>query len=634
MHVVGTAGHVDHGKSSLVTRITGIDPDRLKEEKERHLTIDLGFAWATLPGGHEVGFVDVPGHQDFIENMLAGVGGIDLALLVVAADEGIMPQTREHLAILDLLEVERGVVVLTKVDLVTDHDWLALVEHDVEQMLVGTSLARAPIARVSAHTGEGIDGLLQLIERGLAMKKPLNMAGHGRLPIDRVFAMRGFGTVVTGTLLDGPLAVGDNLIVYPVGLPARIRGLQTHQRAIETAAPGSRVAVNLTGVPVDSLQRGDVLAQAGFGAGSAMLDAHVRVLAGAPAPLRHDQEVKFFVGASQRLAHLRILGEQDELAPGEEGWIQLLLESPVYVRRDDHFILRRPSPSATIAGGRILDPAPKWRHRKRDRGVALRLKRLLADDPAERVLQALHDRGAASLQQLLAPTGLAPGEALQAWTGLVDKGTIRLLTREGDAGHEMGVSLQTWSEWRNEVEAALVAYHRANPLRAGMQLEELRRQLDLGPDLFGLLVEGLEDASVVLEAGRVRLLDFEVKLSEQQQAQVKALVGVMREAGAKPPDAEEVKRRVAEPLFHYLVDQGTLVELPDGIVLLKTSYRSWVRQIETAMRERGPLTVAQIRDTLGTTRKYVLPLLARLDAEGVTVRQGDVRRLGEGERDR
>jgi selenocysteine-specific elongation factor len=198
----------------------------------------------------------------------------------------------------------------------------------------------------------------------------------------------------------------------------------------------------------------------------------------------------------------------------------------------------------------------------------------------------------------------------------------------------MGVSLQTWSQWRNEVEAALVAYHRANPLRAGMQLEELRRQLDLGPDLFGLLVEGLEDASVVLEAGRVRLLDFEVKLSEQQQAQVEALVGVMREAGAKPPDAEEVKRRVAEPLFHYLVDQGTLVELPDGIVLLKTSYRSWVRQIKTAMRERGPLTVAQIRDTLGTTRKYVLPLLARLDAEGVTVRQGDVRRLGEGERDR
>ncbi|MCZ7542658.1 MAG: selenocysteine-specific translation elongation factor [Anaerolineae bacterium] len=325
MHVIGTAGHVDHGKSALVRALTGINPDRLREEQEREMTIDLGFAWLTLPNGESVGIVDVPGHRDFIENMLAGVGGIDAALFVVAADEGVMPQTREHLAILDLLETQGGVIALTKRDLIHDPEWLELVTAEVSEAVDGTVLADAPIIPVSAHTGEGLEALVTALQSALAGRPPHPDRGRPRLWVDRVFTISGFGTVVTGTLTDGALAVGQEVVFLPEGLRGRVRGLQTHKAKIERALPGSRVAVNVSGVSKDQVRRGDLLTIPGWLRGTVLADVRFRHLPDASRPLRHNTEVKLFVGAAEVVARARLL-DAPELAPGQEGWLQLRLE--------------------------------------------------------------------------------------------------------------------------------------------------------------------------------------------------------------------------------------------------------------------------------------------------------------------
>jgi len=348
MRVIGTAGHVDHGKSTLVLALTGINPDRLREEQERQMTIDLGFAWMTLPAGEEVGIIDVPGHRDFIENMLAGVGGIDAALLVIAADEGVMPQTREHLAILDLLQVHRSVVALAKIDLVHEPHWLDLVREEIEQLLEHSGLSGSPIVPVSSTTGEGLEQLKHSLEQVLSAAAPRPDLGRPRLPVDRAFSIAGFGTVVTGTLVDGALEVGQEVQVLPGGQRARVRGLQTHKSPVQSAVVGSRVAANLTGIEVRQIRRGDVLVQPDSEQATTRLDVRFRLLADAPQRIRHNQAAKLFLGAAQRGARVRLLGAQ-ELSPGDQGWLQLELEEPVVARRGDHYILRRASPSATCA---------------------------------------------------------------------------------------------------------------------------------------------------------------------------------------------------------------------------------------------------------------------------------------------
>jgi selenocysteine-specific elongation factor len=426
LYVIGTAGHVDHGKSTLIEALTGIDPDRLAEEKERAMTIDLGFAWMRMEvagQSEEVGVVDVPGHRDFIENMLAGIGGIDLALFVVAADEGVMPQTSEHLAIVDLLGIPGGVVALTKVDLVDDPDWLELVTLDLQETLVGTVLEDAPIVAVSARTGQGLPQLHDEVASRLAATQPRPDLGRPRLPIDRVFTLPGFGTIVTGTLSGGHLSVGDAVDIQPGGLQGRIRGLQTHKTKRESAAPGTRVAVNVSGIDAVDLRRGLVLAHPESLRATVLVDASYRHLATAGVPLKHNVEVKFFSGAAEVMARTRVIGAR-RLEPGQSGWLQLALSEPVALDRGDRFILRRPSPGATLGGGWVLDPHPGRRHRRFQQVVLERMKTLSEGTPEELLLQRLERLQPVLPEVLFKKSSFAPGDAKEVWADLVSSGSV------------------------------------------------------------------------------------------------------------------------------------------------------------------------------------------------------------------
>ncbi|HEV2250450.1 MAG TPA: selenocysteine-specific translation elongation factor, partial [Candidatus Limnocylindria bacterium] len=461
IRVVGTAGHVDHGKSTLIRALTGIDPDRLREERERGMTIDLGFAWLTLPGGADVGIVDVPGHQDFIRNMLAGVGGIDAVILVIAADEGVMPQTREHLAILRLLGVERGVAALSKRDLVDD-EWAGLVRTEVRAALAGTPLADAPIVDVSANTRQGLDELLASLEGALGAAPLRRDLGRPRLPIDRAFTMTGFGTVVTGTLVDGTLRVGDEIELVPGGSWGRIRGLQTHRRAIDVARPGSRVAANLTGIDKEAIDRGMVLAHPGTIAPTAVVGTRLELLHGVSGPLEHDDVVRVHVGSAEAIARASVL-ERGAIEPGGRGWVQLRLASPLAVAVGDRLVVRRPSPSETLGGGAVADTSGE-RSRSRADAVAS-LERRSAPSPADRLLASFDlPRTPAEAGER---SGLDDATRDAALAALVADGRAVSL---GDAA----VSRDGFEALATRVERTVALTHRKAPLRAGASREEVR----------------------------------------------------------------------------------------------------------------------------------------------------------------
>ncbi len=502
MQVIGTAGHVDHGKSTLINRLTGINPDRLKQEQDREMTIELGFAWFELPNGEDVGVVDVPGHRDFIENMLAGVGGIDAALFVVAADEGVMPQTREHLAILDLLQIPAGVVALTKIDLVPDEDWLDLVEADLRDTLAGTVLADAPIVRVSAKTGAGLDDLVQALQEVLSQHPHRPDLGRPRLPVDRVFTLPGFGTIVTGTLTDGHLSVGDAIEILPTGIEGRIRELQTHKHSEAIAQPGSRTAVNITGVSVDQIRRGDMVVHPGTYQPSKMIDVWVTLLEDADAPLKHNAEVKFFLGAAEVMARVRLLGVK-ELQPGQEGFLQLMLQEPVVALRRDRFILRRPSPPATIGGGQVIDPHPKRRHKRFNTDRLDELAQLMVGTPEDVLLQTAQKLGAVSQESLIEHSGLEPGPAYEALAELLEKGA---LVEIGDK--KWLIPAEQLAQFESQILQTLGDYHRENPLHPGMPREQLKSKTGLTTDLLDSLLKRLSgQGELVTRNAQVRLAE-------------------------------------------------------------------------------------------------------------------------------
>ncbi len=620
-HVIGTAGHVDHGKSTLVQAMTGIDPDRLAEEKQREMTIDLGFAWLTLPSGRTVGIVDVPGHRDFIENMLAGVGGIDLALLVIAADEGVMPQTREHLAILDLLGVTNAVVALTKIDMVPDPEWLELVALDVSELLDQTALRDAPIVPVSARTGDGLPDLLTALDAALGKQPPRPDLGRPRLPIDRIFTISGFGTVVTGTLTGGSLHVGDEVVIQPRGLHARIRGLQSHKEAISSAQPGSRVAVNLSGVDRGDIQRGDVVTRPGTLRGTTLIDVQFRYLPDAGRPLQHNAEVKFFSGAAESVAHVRLVGNR-ELLPGEEGWLQLRLAQPLALDKRDRFILRYPSPAQTIGGGVVLDPHPPHRWRRFKPEVIARFETLAAGTPEDLVLHALQGETALTPADLAARTGLA-GSAIEA--------ALAALAGEGQVFELLSgswMALAAWQRLTGRMQAELAAYHQRNPLRLGMPREALRSRLGLSGKLFQPFVQRAVESGILVDAGTaLSLPEHRVTFTPAQQAAIDRLMREFQAQPTTPPATRDAAALVGEDVLAALFEQGRLVQVNEDVLFDADTYAELVRQVEQFIEREGSITVAQARDLFNTSRKYVLALLEHLDSIGVTRRTGDERVL-------
>ncbi len=630
MHVIGTAGHVDHGKSTLVQALTGTNPDRLKEEREREMTIDLGFAWLILPSGEEIGIVDVPGHRDFIENMLSGVAGIDAALFVIAADEGMMPQTVEHLAILDLLQVQGGVVALTKIDLIDDQDWLDLIEDDIHSALQGTVLATAPIVRVSAKTHQGLPELLERLSECLADRPPRPDLGRPRMPVDRVFTMAGFGTVVTGTLSDGSLHTGDEVEILPTSLRGRIRGLQTHKRKEDTAVPGSRTAINLSGVNVDQVRRGDVISHPGTYQPSRRIDVRFRLLKDITQPLTHDTRVKFFLGAAEIQARVRLLGS-DELLPGEEGWLQLELEQPVAAMRGDRYILRRPSPGETLGGGTVVDPHPKGRHKRFSEPELAQLDLLTRGTPAEVLLQSLTALGIAATQDVFIRSNLEESVAAQAAQELLTSGQMILLEDTPPLklnSHSLVTSQAYWDQLVHLALGELAAYHQNYPLRPGMPREELKSRLKLSPRIFSLLMHRLASAGQLEEIGSlVRQAGFEIRFTSLQQRAVDGLLKRFAASPFSPPTVKECIAEVGEDLYDAMVVGGLLHPVPPDVVFRQPDYELMVDEIRSLIGKNGSVTAAQLRDHLNTSRRYALAVLEYLDAHGITVRDGDVRRL-------
>ncbi len=616
MFVLGTAGHVDHGKSALIRALTGIDPDRLREEKERAMTIDLGFAWLKLPGGREIGIVDVPGHEHFIKNMLAGVGSIDLALLVVAANDGVMPQTREHLAILDLLGIKNGLVAVTKKDLV-DAEWLDLAIMEIEDLIKPTSLASSPIVAVSALTGEGLPELVSTIDRLLESIEPRKDTGRPRLPIDRIFAIAGAGTVVTGTLIDGSLSRGQAVELVPDRIKTRLRELQTHKAHIDIAAPGSRVAANIVGVATSQLKRGDVLTSPGWLKPTTLLDGKIHLLPSVSRPLRHNATVSFHTGTAEVTAKVRLL-ETDELKPGETGWAQFALKSPVATVKGDHFIIR--SPMATLGGGTVIDPHVS-RHRRLRPAVIESLEAKEKDTPQDIIMTTLEKGQPLTEVDLKKLSELASEEFGTVIGELVQLNNV---VEIGQGEDHLFFTSGGWERLVDKISGLVKDYHRKYPTRPGMPRAELSSRIKLTVQQFNSVREHLLRTDILAEAGaNLRLPSFKIQLTREQQAKIDNFLKSLSQNPHTPPGD-----LIPEPdLLNMLVEQGRVVKVSGTVVFDTATYTEMEHKIVAYTRERGKITLAEVRDMFHTSRKYAQALLEYLDEKQVTRRIGDERVL-------
>jgi selenocysteine-specific elongation factor len=607
MHVIGTAGHVDHGKSTLVQRLTGIDPDRFEEEKRRGLTIDLGFAWLTLPSGNEIGMVDVPGHERFIRNMLAGAGGVSICLFVVAANEGWMPQSAEHLSILDLLGISHGVVALTKSDIVDDAS-LESVRAVVSARLAASSLAGAPIVPCSGATGEGLDELVAVLDEVVAAAPAPADVGRPRLWVDRVFTISGAGTVVTGTLAGGSFASDDDVEVAPEGRAARIRRIQSHKKEVREIGPGNRVALNLAGLEKQGARRGDAIVRRAGWPSTSLADVELRIVPQDLAGFGHEVSEKgahiLHVGSAEAPVRLRLL-DSELLRSGESGLAELQLRDPLPLGRGDRFVLRDAGRVLTFGGGVVLDPRPARRARRGDPD-RLDLLQSLRSGSEEEALEAL----------VQAEGRMAAVEAL------FRSGAPNL----PDALPVLGGSV--WSptqleEVRRAVYSILEMHHRAEPLQKGMDREALRARVNLDPEEFDAVLAG--DKAVHQEGKWVRLATHRVALDPAQAEARAELVATLDATGFNPPLVRDLK--ADQSLLRALVESGDIVRIGEFFLSARRAAEARAR-VRQHIDEHGPATVAAIRDLLGTTRKYAVPLCEWLDSTGATVRRGDLRALG------
>jgi len=631
--IVGTAGHVDHGKSTLVKALTGTDPDRWEEEKRRGITIDLGFAELDLGGDVHAGFVDVPGHERFVKNMLAGAGGIDLVLLVIAADESIKPQTREHFEICRLLGIERGVIALTKSDLV-ERDVLDLVTLEIHEFVAGSFLEGAPVVPVSATTRQGLDGLLAELRRvGLeAPAKPADLPF--RLPIDRSFVIKGFGTVVTGTLIAGRIEAEQEVEIYPAGRRARVRGIQVHNRASDTAWAGQRTALNLAGVEAQELERGMMLAPPGLFAATSRLDAALELLPSSR-PLKNRARVHFHGWTAEAVAEVVLL-DRKELAPGDHGYAQLRLAEPGLFLPGDRFILRQFSPVVTIGGGVILDSHPS-RHPTGDEQGVRALRALKEGGPEELIEHHVGRDGEIPITSLVARTGLAPGKVLNLADKLAAEKRVRTLGRPpallADERH--------YQRLLQAVESSLERFHKSNPLVAGISREEMRTVLALrrGREtilpsvmLLNTLLQDLtEKGRIVIREDLVRLAGRGIEMTPEEAAAKEQIEKAFEKAGLAVPAAKEVlgelrvDRARADKLLKILLKEGTLVRVNEDLVFHSAALAALREMVQRRKAESNRIDVGIFKELTSLTRKYAIPLLEYLDRERVTRRAGNER---------
>lgn len=626
--IIGTAGHIDHGKTALIKALTGIDTDTLPQEKDRGVTIDIGFAYWK----DQVTIIDVPGHERFVKNMVTGVCSVDLALFVVAADDGAMPQTREHLGILNFLGVRRGVVALNKVDLV-EPEWTQLVEEDLRDLFGGTFLDGAPIVPVSAATGEGIETLRTLLEEEIGKVETRPDGGVFRLPVDRVFSVRGFGTVVTGTVLSGQVRVKDVVMLQPADQAVRVRGVQVHGRDLETARVGHRAAINLADVEVDQIARGDLLAQQGYFSSTYMLDARLRLLKDAPASLKNRARVHLHLGPRDVLARVVLL-EADELHPGESQLVQFRLEGRGVAARGDRFVIRRYSPVQTLGGGVVLDAQPV-KHRRFREDTLERLRGSEVEDPTRVLALRLKAAGfrADSARDLAAALGLSLPETNDRLQDLLDDGEAFGFRHAGEAVY---VHMASWQSLLTRITEALSTYHQANPLKAGVSHNELRPRVKGKPSagFFEHAIDHLLSETVLASVGPLlRLAEHRIRFSGDQGRIREEILDLLRAGRAAPPDLNEIGVHLAQDAAKVhavaaaMQAMGEIVRLDEHLVYPPRTLREIEQGLVGYLERNREMSVSAFRDLVGTTRKYAVPLLNYFDNKGVTVRKGDVRVL-------
>lgn len=632
--ILGTAGHIDHGKTSLIKAVTGIDTDRLKEEKLRGITIELGFASMDLPGGRHLGIVDVPGHEKFVKNMVAGAVGIDLVVMVIAADEGVMPQTREHLEICTLLGIKYGFVVLTKIDLV-DEEWLELVTEDVTGFIQGTFLENSPIVPVSSVTGQGIQDFVNTLDELSTRIPGRSSTGLFRLPVDRVFTMKGFGTVVTGTLISGQVRVGDTIMIYPSCITSKVRGIQVHNRSVSSSEAGLRTAINFQGLERAAIKRGEVLSSPGALKPSYMLDVSFHFLPSNKKPIKNRARIRFHTGTSEVLGVL-ILLDQDELSPGETAMAQIRLDSPVAVVKDDRFVIRSYSPMRTIGGGYILNPIPR-KHKRFKTEVIKGLKYINDNIPAEIISYHVNDSGyeGVSFSDLKIMTNMPDKILSNTLSGLLAERTIIQIDRE----KRIFIHRNNFERLKKETFKYLGDYHRANPLKAGMPKEELKSKFKYPPDskLFNLVLDHLiADKTIVAEENTVRLATHIISLEVDQADARERILKAYLDARLQPPYFKELSKtldidpRRGKDLLMLLVDEGLLVKTKEDLYFHVEAVNDLKRKLIAFLEVHGEITTSQFKEMTGASRKYMIPLLEYFDSKNVTIRVGDIRKLRRG----
>ncbi|MDT8396798.1 MAG: selenocysteine-specific translation elongation factor [bacterium] len=628
--IIGTAGHIDHGKTSLVKLLTGVDTDRLKEEKERGITIELGFAPVTLPSGARLGLVDVPGHERFIKNMVAGATGIDMVLLVIAADEGVMPQTREHLDICQLLGVKIGVVALTKADMV-DAEWLEMVTEDVRDYLSGSFLEGASIVPCSSVTRQGREDLLAAVDEAAARVSSRTSEGIFRLPVDRVFTMKGFGTVVTGTLISGAVSSGQDVVFLPGEKKARLRGMQVHGELVDKSSAGTRTALNLQGIDKDEIQRGQTAAVEGVLRSTLMLDAKITLLGSAPRPLKNRDRLRLHLFTSEVMTRVTIL-EGEVIEPGSEGLVQLRLEEPAIALPGDRFVVRSYSPMTTIGGGHIIDVLPR-KHRRNRQPVIDLLLRLDQGSREERVLAFLTEAADNGLWAV--DLALRNSMEASAMGSLLDQlaGEGKVVVAAAGEG-TLVYSAGSFGQLQERFVRALEKFHESNPAKSGIGREELRmrvaRQMPDRP--YRNLLSALESRNkIALDGDNVRLVAHQATLSPDQEKVAAKVVKTLTANGVSAPFltdlAEELKLPVPDlkAVMNLLAERGDLVRIKDDYFIIPQAHTGLMNGVEAWYASNTEMALADFRGIVNTTRKWMIPLLEYLDRTQVTMRKGDVR---------